>query len=126
MASESTVSLPQLGILCCQEVIPLLDRALADVYADLSEEPMRQAPQLRPYNLGDNKSMRDLNPEGRQGITLSSVSCLGSSFLSPACHDTRVVPDVDQLVAVRGMVIRISSVIPEPSIGEEHARLSSL
>eukprot|EP00045_Choanoeca_perplexa_P011949 m.128406 g.128406 ORF g.128406 m.128406 type:complete len:788 (-) comp15826_c0_seq4:218-2581(-) len=71
-----------------QEVIPILDRALADVYADLTDEPMQHQAQLRPYNLDGGKTMRDLNPE-----------------------------DVDQLISIRGMVIRISSVIPEPSIG---------
>ena len=71
---------------------------------------MRQVPQLRPYNLEGGKTMRDLNPEG----TIRLVWLIATD-LTHAC--THVHSDVDQLISIRGMVIRISSVIPEPSVG---------
>lgn len=71
-----------------QEVIVIFDAALAELY----EHEFRETPlvplQVRTFNLAAVTSMRDLNPE-----------------------------DIDQLIAIRGMVIRTTPIIPDTKEG---------
>eukprot|EP00055_Hartaetosiga_balthica_P002060 m.2675 g.2675 ORF g.2675 m.2675 type:complete len:846 (-) comp1883_c0_seq1:42-2579(-) len=71
-----------------QEVIHVFDRDLEAVFKRLTGEDADEAPQIRPFNLEHDIAMRSLNPE-----------------------------NVDQLVSVRGMVIRISPIIPDARAG---------
>eukprot|EP00043_Microstomoeca_roanoka_P013036 m.127344 g.127344 ORF g.127344 m.127344 type:complete len:841 (-) comp15655_c3_seq1:57-2579(-) len=71
-----------------QEVINAFDSVLDAEFERRNARPPDASPQVRPFNLRDTVAMRSLNPE-----------------------------DVDQLVAIRGMVIRVSPVIPDPSEG---------
>eukprot|EP00047_Mylnosiga_fluctuans_P002952 m.226726 g.226726 ORF g.226726 m.226726 type:complete len:825 (+) comp11469_c0_seq1:44-2518(+) len=71
-----------------QEVITIFDMAIADRYESMFHEAPTVPLQVRTYNLAQVTSMRQLNPE-----------------------------DIDQLVAIRGMVIRTSPIIPDPKEG---------
>lgn len=70
------------------EIVPFFDYVFTEEFQRLGmdvEDNSRQSKiQLRPYNLHDVKSMRDLNPE-----------------------------DIDKLISIRGMIIRAGSVVPE-------------
>eukprot|EP01137_Pigoraptor_chileana_P005734 Opistho-2@49187 len=68
-----------------QEIIPIFDMVAEEVYKTMfpNEPPLRPI-QVRTYNLETTKNMRLLNPD-----------------------------DVDQLISIRGMVIRTSTVIPD-------------
>ncbi|KAJ2387102.1 MCM DNA helicase complex subunit, partial [Coemansia sp. RSA 2611] len=71
-----------------QEVLPIMDYVLTELYLeqfpDARLEEAQTEPKVRVYNLSVSTNMRELNPS-----------------------------DIDKLVSVRGMLIRASSVIPE-------------
>ncbi|KAL5467701.1 hypothetical protein EMCRGX_G031964 [Ephydatia muelleri] len=68
-----------------QEVIPTLDLAANQVFsANYPDMTLKHQIQVRPYNAEMTKNMRMLNPE-----------------------------DIDQLITISGMVVRMSSLIPE-------------
>ncbi|KAJ3331316.1 hypothetical protein HDU76_003498 [Blyttiomyces sp. JEL0837] len=68
-----------------QEVIPLMDHMLAEVYFGMFENEMEgDVFRVRPFNLERSVNMRDLDPS-----------------------------DIDQLITVKGLMIRASSVIPD-------------
>ncbi|ACO66807.1 predicted protein [Micromonas commoda] len=73
-----------------QEIIPLMDAVCTEYFAQrvLPQDEMppdeNWGIQVRTYNLKETRAMRDLNPS-----------------------------DIDKLVAVRGMVTRVSAVIPD-------------
>ncbi|EGG16546.1 MCM family protein [Cavenderia fasciculata] len=79
------------------EILPLLEKELNDIYMEFLEDtyqdenhPDYQDPQdfptieIHPFNLGTNTPMRELNPT-----------------------------DINQLISIRGLIIRTSSVIPD-------------
>ncbi len=70
-----------------QEIVPLFDQVANEYFAEHilpeGEEHFTRV-QVRPFNLRETRAMRDLNPS-----------------------------DIDKLVAVRGMVTRCSSIIPD-------------
>ncbi|RKP11941.1 hypothetical protein BJ684DRAFT_21482, partial [Piptocephalis cylindrospora] len=70
-----------------QEIIPLMDHAMSEWYQELFPQvPIPQLPvwKVRPFNLGRSVNMRELNPE-----------------------------DIDQLVTIKGLMIRASPIIPD-------------
>ncbi|KAJ3044786.1 hypothetical protein HDV00_000661 [Rhizophlyctis rosea] len=70
-----------------QEIIPLMDYSLSEVFLDMFEDaeiPEGETWKVRPYNLGKCVNLRVLNPN-----------------------------DVDQLVTVKGLLIRASPIIPD-------------
>lgn len=68
-----------------QEVIPTFDMAVNEIFfTKYPEIALEHQIQIRPYNAERTKNMRSLNPE-----------------------------DIDQLITIAGMVIRLSSLIPE-------------
>ncbi|KAK9723269.1 MCM DNA helicase complex subunit [Basidiobolus ranarum] len=69
-----------------QEIIPLMDHTLSEVFQDLfEEEEVSQIPlKVRPFNLESSVNLRELNPS-----------------------------DIDQLVSVKGLLIRATSIIPD-------------
>eukprot|EP00948_MAST-09A_sp_MAST-9A-sp1_P001448 g1448.t1 len=76
-----------------QEIIPLMDWAVFQIYKELfgEEDPLVQSTkriQVRTFNLSSQESMRNLNPS-----------------------------HVNQLVAVRGMITRCSKIIPDLKTG---------
>lgn len=75
-----------------QEVIPILDMAANEVFASLyPNTQLEHQIQVRTYNAEQTKNMRLLNPE-----------------------------DIDQLITISGMVIRLSPLMPEMRMGEQH------
>lgn len=74
-----------------QEVVPILDMAANEVFASLYPDThLEHQIQVRTYNAEQTKNMRLLNPE-----------------------------DIDQLITVSGMVIRLSPLMPEMRMGEQ-------
>lgn len=69
-----------------QEIIPLMDFTLTEVYMSMFEdvEDDFAGLRVRPFNLGRSVNMRLLNPS-----------------------------DIDQLITVKGLMIRSSPVIPD-------------
>ncbi|VDL63766.1 unnamed protein product [Hymenolepis diminuta] len=68
-----------------KEVIPACDASLHALFIDRFSEAKPEKPlQIRPFNSGKSRSLRELDPE-----------------------------DLDQLVSITGLVIRLSSLIPE-------------
>jgi len=68
-----------------QEVIPVLDMAVNEMYfAKYPDSELPHQIQVRPYNAEKTSNMRELNPQ-----------------------------DIDQLITITGMVIRSSNLIPE-------------
>ncbi|XP_014217323.1 DNA replication licensing factor MCM4 [Copidosoma floridanum] len=68
-----------------QEVIPTMDMAVNEMFFEkFPAAVLDHQIQVRPYNVTQTKSMRNLNPE-----------------------------DIDQLITINGMVIRTSNIIPE-------------
>lgn len=71
-----------------QELIPLFDLVInqykANIEPDMMDDMDNERIQVRPFNLVENKNMRELNPE-----------------------------DIDSLVSIKGMVIRCGAIIPE-------------
>ncbi|KAM7533901.1 hypothetical protein Aperf_G00000113193 [Anoplocephala perfoliata] len=68
-----------------KEVIPACDASLHALFIDRFSEAKPEKPlQIRPFNSGKSRSLRELDPE-----------------------------DLDQLVSVNGLVIRLSNLIPE-------------
>ncbi|KAI9229965.1 MAG: MCM2/3/5 family-domain-containing protein [Piptocephalis tieghemiana] len=70
-----------------QEIIPLMDHAMSEWYQELFPQvPIIELPvwKVRPFNLGRSINMRELNPE-----------------------------DIDQLVTIKGLMIRASPIIPD-------------
>ncbi|XP_064599538.1 LOW QUALITY PROTEIN: DNA replication licensing factor mcm4-B-like [Liolophura sinensis] len=68
-----------------QEVIPTFDMAINEMFFDrFPDTTLEHQVQVRPYNAEKTKNMRSLNPE-----------------------------DIDQLISIGGMVIRLSTLIPE-------------
>ncbi|KAI4581900.1 hypothetical protein MJG53_009425 [Ovis ammon polii x Ovis aries] len=68
-----------------QEVIPTFDMAVNEIFFDrYPDSILEHQIQVRPFNALKTKNMRNLNPE-----------------------------DIDQLIAISGMVIRTSQLIPE-------------
>jgi DNA replication licensing factor MCM4 len=69
-----------------QEIIPVMDFTVTKVFLDLFEDAEISAQGLvvRPFNLGRSVNMRELNPA-----------------------------DIDQLITVKGLMIRSSPVIPD-------------
>lgn len=79
------------------EVIPICDLVVRQLAASLKDTDPEDLPliQIRPFHLQDVKPMRDLNPA-----------------------------DVDRLVSVRGMVTRMSSIIPDLKVCGNAARFA--
>ena len=73
-----------------QEIVPIMDLVVHQEYTNLfGAEALQNARiQVRTFNLKEVKTMRDLNPK-----------------------------DIDQMVAVRGMITRTSGVIPDIKMG---------
>lgn len=70
-----------------QEVIPVLDMAVNEIYfTKFPESELPHQVQVRPFNADKTANMRELNPQ-----------------------------DIDQLITISGMVIRASNLIPEMS-----------
>jgi DNA replication licensing factor MCM4 len=68
-----------------QEVIPIMDHVLTDIFQNRFDDlPGEESVKVRPFNMGQSCNMRDLNPA-----------------------------DIDQLVTVKGLLIRSSPVIPD-------------
>ena len=70
-----------------QEVIPLMDHVLTEIFVERFQETTLMEDQMikvRPYNLPRTVNLRELDPE-----------------------------DVDQLVTVKGLLIRTSTVMPD-------------
>ncbi|KAL5106833.1 DNA replication licensing factor MCM4 [Taenia crassiceps] len=68
-----------------KEVIPACDASLHTLFIDRFRDARPERPlQTRPFNSGNSRSLRELNPE-----------------------------DLDQLVSITGLVIRLSNLIPE-------------
>lgn len=68
-----------------QEVIPTFDMAVNEIFFDrYPDSILEHQIQVRPFNALKTKNMRNLNPD-----------------------------DIDQLIAISGMVIRTSQLIPE-------------
>lgn len=68
-----------------KEVIPACDASLHALFIDRFREARPERPlQIRPFNSGKTRSLRELDPE-----------------------------DLDQLVSITGLVIRLSGLIPE-------------
>lgn len=65
------------------EMIPLMDMVINEIYTSLYNAPIKPL-QLRPYNLSTTSRMRDLDPS-----------------------------NIEQLVSLSGLVIRCSAVIPD-------------
>ncbi|GBC08729.1 hypothetical protein RclHR1_08340015 [Rhizophagus clarus] len=70
-----------------QEIIPILDYVVAQMYTELHEKEPKEDLRVRPYNLGISKNMRELNPS-----------------------------DIDQLVCIKGLLIRASPILPEMAV----------
>jgi DNA replication licensing factor MCM4 len=50
-----------------QEIIPLMDHCLNEIFLEKFQDaqiPVDQSIKVRPFNLGRNVNMRDLNPSG--------------------------------------------------------------
>ncbi|KAI9358309.1 MCM2/3/5 family protein [Zopfochytrium polystomum] len=73
-----------------QEVIPLLDHSLAEAFSELmpDEDFANANIMVRPFNLERSINMRDLDPS-----------------------------DIDQLITIKGLMIRSSPIIPDMKIG---------
>eukprot|EP00833_Pecoramyces_ruminatium_P000659 jgi/Orpsp1_1/1174691/evm.model.c7180000050994.2 len=68
-----------------QEIIPIMDHVLTEKLAESSEDYDTPVHALvRPYNIGKSVNMRDLNPS-----------------------------DIDQLVTIKGLLIRVTPIIPD-------------
>lgn len=68
-----------------QEVIPTFDLAINEIFFEkYPAATLEHQIQVRPFNVERNRNMRALNPE-----------------------------DIDQLISISGMVIRVSNIIPE-------------
>ncbi|ORY93281.1 MCM2/3/5 family-domain-containing protein [Syncephalastrum racemosum] len=69
-----------------QEVIPLMDHCISSLYLELFDDVSEQNARLktRPFNLESSVNMRELDPQ-----------------------------NVDQLVTIKGLLIRSSSIIPD-------------
>ncbi|KAI9105641.1 MCM2/3/5 family-domain-containing protein [Phlyctochytrium arcticum] len=70
-----------------QEIIPLMDHTLTEIFLDMFEDvelPDGVTMRIRPFNLARSVNLRELNPS-----------------------------DIDQLVTVRGILIRSSPIIPD-------------
>lgn len=74
-----------------QEVVPVLDMAVNELFVCLyPDTQLEHQIQVRTYNAEQTKNMRLLNPE-----------------------------DIDQLITISGMVIRLSPLMPEMRMGEQ-------
>lgn len=73
-----------------QEIIPLMDIVVNEYYKELYQinDNIPQPIQVRPFNIGKVVNMRELNPA-----------------------------DIDQLVTIKGLVIRTSNIIPDMRMG---------
>ncbi|KAJ8323951.1 hypothetical protein BDV3_002130 [Batrachochytrium dendrobatidis] len=70
-----------------QEIIPLMDHTLTDIYLEKFEDsdlPMGSTMRVRPFNIQRTVNLRELNPS-----------------------------DIDQLVTIKGLLIRSSPVLPD-------------
>ncbi|ORX52118.1 MCM-domain-containing protein [Piromyces finnis] len=67
-----------------QEIIPIMDHVLTEKLAENSDEYTPIHALVRPYNIGESINMRNLNPS-----------------------------DIDQLVTIKGLLIRVSPIIPD-------------
>jgi len=67
-----------------QEVVPIFDEVLQSVYERDVEPDTSQQMQVRTFNLKESTNMRELNPS-----------------------------DIDQLISIKGMIIRSSPIIPD-------------
>jgi DNA replication licensing factor MCM4 len=67
-----------------QEIIPIMDHVLTEKLAENSEDYAPIHALVRPYNIGKSVNMRDLNPS-----------------------------DIDQLVTIKGLLIRVTPIIPD-------------
>jgi len=67
-----------------QEIIPIMDHVLTEKLAENSDDYTPVHALVRPYNIGKSVNMRDLNPS-----------------------------DIDQLVTIKGLLIRVTPVIPD-------------
>ena len=71
-----------------QEIISFLDAEATSIYAENYPEDKNVQIQTRPFNLKQTQVMRNLNPS-----------------------------DMEKLVSIKGMIIRLSSIIPDIQIG---------
>lgn len=100
-----------------QEIIPLMDMTVNELFAELFPEldaATTEPIQVRPFNMGCIVNMRELSPGGK---------CRALTFLSH--HDAYILThshplslcalfvDVDQLITIKGLVIRSSSILPD-------------
>lgn len=67
-----------------QEIIPIMDHVLTEKLAENSDDYTPVHALVRPYNIGKSINMRDLNPS-----------------------------DIDQLVTIKGLLIRVTPIIPD-------------
>ena len=70
-----------------QEIVPLMDHGLTEIFLEKfpdAQMPVGGSMRVRPFNLPDAANLRDLNPA-----------------------------DIDQLITVKGLLIRASPVIPD-------------
>ncbi|CAG8730387.1 1414_t:CDS:2, partial [Ambispora leptoticha] len=89
LAYQKTVKLYHQLLKYPHEIIPLMDNAILEYYKELhGPNTATQELRIRPFNLCNSVNMRDLNPS-----------------------------DIDQLVSIKGLLIRASPLIPDMKIG---------
>ena len=97
--SESTSNLYAQLLHYPQEIIPLMDLIVNDIFSELFPEVnTAESPiQIRPFNIGKTVNVRLLDPSG----------IINSLYLL----------DIDQLVAIKGIVVRVSNIVPDMRLG---------
>ena len=103
-----------------QEIIPIMDMVINDVFEekfpDVAVAP--QGIQVRPYNLEKTTNMRDLNPSGAFPAMARARAPTCADAHMPWYPSGRPLPaDIDGYVAIKGLVIRVSNVIPDLKLG---------
>eukprot|EP00051_Salpingoeca_urceolata_P014549 m.185521 g.185521 ORF g.185521 m.185521 type:complete len:897 (+) comp18117_c0_seq5:150-2840(+) len=93
---SSDAALYQQTVRYPQEVIPMFDNVVHELYEEyVPEDDTPPFIQVRLFNTIKKSVMRELNPEVRPNT----------------------LTDIDQLVSIRGMVIRTSAIMPDPKEG---------
>ncbi|OIR57021.1 MAG: DNA replication licensing factor Mcm4 [Amphiamblys sp. WSBS2006] len=83
LLSASSESLYRQLVFYPQEIVHLMDHVASEVYQNMFPDEAGRAISVRPKNIERTKNMRNLNPE-----------------------------DIDKLVAIKGLVIRATNIIP--------------
>jgi DNA replication licensing factor MCM4 len=75
-----------------------MDLIVNDIFSELFPEVnTAESPiQIRPFNIGKTVNVRLLDPSG-----ITHILCI----------------DIDQLVAIRGIVVRVSNIVPDMRLG---------